>query len=172
MGIQQYYIDKKIKNALKKSTKTKANRSLSSIDRIALFVDEESLFDQKEFRNLQKLIGLDNTHFNILTFKSKKTSYNEFRGAIVIQNDINWQGKITSKDVLEFLNRDYDLLIDYTQAENQMKQLIISEIKASFKVGYKDNKDELYDFMISVNPSEVALFTKEMIYYLKILNLV
>lgn len=171
MGIQQYYIDKKIQRALKKSTKIKANRSLSIIDKIAIFIDEESLFKQKDFQNLEKLIGLDSTHFNILTFKTKKTSYNEFRGAVVLQNDINWQGKITSKDVLEFLNREYDLLIDFTQAENQGKQLIISEIKASFKVGYKDNKDELYDFMIGVNPAEVALFTKEMVHYLKILNL-
>jgi len=172
MGIQQYYIDKKIKKALKKSIKAKVEKSLLKIDKIAIFVDEESLFDEKEFRDLQKLIQLNNTHFNILTFKIKKTSFNEFRGAVVVENDINWQGKITSKDVLEFLRKDYDLLIDYTQAKNQEKQLIISKINAPFKVGYKDNNDELYDFMINVNPSDITLFNKEMVHYLSILKLI
>lgn len=172
MGIQQYYIDKKINKAIKNSIKANAEASILKIQKVAIFIDEETSFNEKDFKALQKLTQLSNTHFKILTFKKKRTDYNKFRGTVVIQNDVNWQGKITSKAVNEYLNETFDLLIDYTQADNQEKQLIISKIKAFLKVGYKDNKDELYDMTIQVNPSEVSLFNKEMVHYLSILNLI
>ncbi len=172
MGIQQYYIDKKIKKALKRAAEIKLKNSLSIINKIAIFVDEESLFDEKEYRNLQRLIKRDETHFSIVTIKKKKTSFNEFRGVVVVENDINWQGRITSKEVISFLNNKYDLLIDYTLANTKEKQLIVSIINASFKVGYINEKEELYDFMIDVSRSKIALFNKEMVHYLAILELI
>jgi len=171
MRIQNYLIDKKIQAALTKSIKTAKEHAFVSITNIAIFVDELSAFNEKEFRDLQEIIKLDETHFNILTFKEKKSSYNEFRGTVLFQNEINWQGKIISKDANEFINQRYDLLIDYTQADSLQKQLIVALINAHFKVGYSDKKDSLYNFMISINPTEIKLFNKEMVRYLKILKL-
>jgi len=172
MGIQQYYIDKKIKRALKKAIQVKDKTSLSRIKRIAIFVDENSAFDSIAYKKLQNLFKLDSTHFKILTYKDKKSSYNEFNGVVVIENDINWQGNINSKDVNDFLNNSFDILIDYTQHNNQSIQLIVAKIDSKLKVGYKDKNDELYDFMINVGTSEINMFNKEMIYYLSIMNLI
>jgi hypothetical protein len=170
MGIQQNIIAKKIKQALKKK-KGETNQIIKKIDKIAIFVDEESNFDENQFKNLQRLINLDYTHFNILTYKDKASTFNKFRGAVVLKSDVNWLGKIGCSNVLDFLSESYDLLIDYTQADNRIKQLIVASIKASLVVGYADKKDELYDFMISINTKEIEIFNKEMIHYLNILKL-
>ena len=172
MGIKHYLIDKRIKVALRKSIKLKERSSLSKILNVAIFVDETTSFDDEKFIELQQIIKLDNTHFSILTYKDKKSNFNEFRGAVVLQNEINWQGKVTSVDVKSFLDKDFDLLIDYTLANNIKKQLIVAHIKAIIKVGFLDNNDTLYDFMVELNSSEISMFNKELVRYLTILKLV
>ena len=171
MGIQAHFIDKKIKKTLVKNRKLQEFGDLSKIDKIAILVDEHIAFNDAEFVKLQQLMQLDHTHFNIITYKERKSNFNEFRGTVVLSTDINWQGKITSKDVLHTLAQDYDLLIDYTQADKQHQQLIVALCKARLKVGFMDKKDDLYNFMISVNPSKIGLFNQELVRYLKILKL-
>jgi hypothetical protein len=172
MGIQNYLIDKKIRQSLKKFEEKKEQSNFLKINTVAIFVDEKSTFDSEKFRELQRIIGLDETHFYILTLKEKKTSYNEFSGTVIFKNEINWQGKITSKDVKEYLEKTYDILIDYTQADTTIKQLIVSNIDAIIKVGYSVEKDSLYNFMIHINPTEIESFNKELVRYLKILKLI
>ncbi len=172
MGIQQFFIDKKIKEAATKAKKTKEQNLLSKITKVAIFVDETTAFDDKKFIELQQIIKLDNRQFNILTYKDKKSNFNEFRGAVVLQNEINWQGKVTSNEVKSFLEQEFDLLIDYTLANNQKKQLIVANIKAALKVGILDENDSLYDFMIEVDPQEISMFNKELVRYLTILKLI
>lgn len=172
MGIQHYFIDKIIKTSLKKANRSKADTVLSNISSIIIFVDEQSAFDQKEFRNLKSKMNLGDAHFNILTYKEKKTSYNEFKGTIFEKNSINWRGVIKSDTIKEVINQPYDLLIDYTQADNQIKQLIVAKINASFKVGYSNNNEKYYNLIVAVNPNEIDKFNKEIVRYLKILKLI
>lgn len=172
MSIQQYFINKEIEYKLRQLRENQKEHSLSKVNQIAIFVDENTTFDETAFMNLQRIIKLDSSHFKILTFKEKKSSFNEFRGTVVHQNDINWKAKITSISVKEFISKSFDLLIDYTQADNLMKQLLVSKINASLKVGYSDKNNDLYDFMIDANPSKIDLFNYEMVKYLNILKLI
>lgn len=172
MGLKQFFIKKRIKLAIDTSTKLKQQNSLTKIRKVAIFVDENTSFDDQKFKELQDIIKLDNTHFSVLTYKDKKSNFNEFRGAVVVQNEINWQGKVTSKEVKDFLDKKFDLLIDYTLANNLKKQFIVANIKAIVKVGFLDDNESLYDFMVEVNSSEISLFNKEMVRYLTILKLI
>lgn len=171
MGIQNYFIDKRIEAALKKSDNKNNKALLAEILSVAIFVDEQSAFDEKKFRELQEIINLDETHFSILTFKEKKTSFNEFRGTVLFKNEVSWQGRITPKDVKSFIKKPYDLLIDYTHADSLMRQLVVAKIVAKMKVGYSEKKKKFYDLLISVSPKEIDLFNKELVRYLKILKL-
>ena len=171
MGIQKYLVANKIKAALKRNVIAGNEDPLSEISDIAIFVDENSVFDEKEFRVLQKIVKLDETHFSILAFKEKKSNYNEFRGTVLYQNEINWQGNITSKDVKSYLKKIYDVLIDYTDADNLERQLIVTRINAKMKIGFSEKKKKFYDLLIAVEPNEIKLFNKELVRYLKILKL-
>ncbi len=172
MGIQKYFIDKKIQAALKINDKTATDSPLSEITKVAIFVDDYTTFNEKKFRELQDIIKLDEPHFSILTFKEKKTSFNEFRGTVLFQNEINWQGRIVSKEVKNFISKPFDLLIDYTRADSLRRQLVVAQIKAKLKVGCSAKKKKFYDLLISVNPKEIKLFNKELVRYLKILKLI
>ena len=171
MGIQNYFIQKKVAAALKKASKKAKDEVLSEIATVAIFVDENSVFNETAYIKLRELIKLDEAHFNILAFKEKKSSYNEFRGTVLYQNEINWQGKINSQEVRDFVKKPYDLLIDYTDAEDLSIQLILAQIKAKLKVGYSDKKKQFYNLLIAVSPQEIQLFNDELVRYLKILKL-
>ena len=172
MGIKGYFIDNKIKRTLAENLKNKNERVLAKINRLAIFVDNESSFNKGEFENLKDSIKLNSTHFNILTYKEKKENYNEFQGTIVTKKDFNWLAALKSDTVREFIESHYDILIDYTATDSPIKKLIVAQINASFKVGCLDDNNELYDLRIKVDPKEIAVFNKELIRYLKILNLI
>jgi len=171
MGIQNYFIDKRIDVALRKSNKNNNKALLSEILSVAIFVDEQSAFNEKGFRKLQEIINLDETHFSILTFKERETSFNEFRGTVLFQNEISRQGRIKPKDVRNFMKKPYDLFIDYTPTDSLIRQLVVAQIVAKMKVGYSEKKKKFYDLLISVSPKEIDLFNKELVRYLKILKL-
>ena len=100
MGIQEYLLDNKIDNLVKRKNLSGQQEALSKIRRIAIFVDEHIAFNDSEYTNLRNLLSLDHTHFSIITYKEKKSNYNEFRGTVIVPKDIGWNGKIKSKKVL------------------------------------------------------------------------
>jgi hypothetical protein len=170
MGIQQYFIDKKVRRA--KKEKEIAPILVSSIKRVLLVVDEQTLFNQDHYKELKKLMGLNRADFSILTYKEKKSNFNEFNGAIFTPDSLNWKGKITSESLNKTLEESYDLLIDYTQSSLAVQQLVVSKIKATLKVGFSEEYEELYDFTITIAPTEITTFNKEVVRYLKILKLI
>ncbi len=172
MGIKGYFIDNKIKRTLAENLKNKNERVLVVMNKLAIFVDEESSFNKIEFKNLKDSIKLNSTHFNILTYKENEESHNEFQGPIVTKKDFNWLAALKSDTVREFIESHYDILIDYTATDSPIKKLIVAQINASFKVGCLDDNNELYDLRIKVDSKEIAVFNKELVRYLKILNLI
>jgi hypothetical protein len=171
MGIQGYFFDKKIKQAKEKANELKKITSLSKVKKVLVFVDETSLFDQSKLKELETLMSLNSSDFDFLTFKGKKSSYNEFRGVVITPDSFNWQGNVSSNELKELLEKTFDLLVDYSSSDVIIKPLIVSSIKASFKIGFSVVNNELYDFVIAVEPNEISTFNKEVVRYLKILKI-
>ena len=172
MGIQSYFIYKKIKSILLHQKMEADASELAKIQHVALMVDESSTFMYPHFKQLQKEMGLDDTHFSILTIKQKKSNYNEFKGVVLFTNEVNWKGKITSSEIKQFTDPAYDLLIDFIPQNSALKQLIVSQVKAKMKVGYAGNKSDFYNITMKVNPEAIELFITELVKYLAILKII
>jgi hypothetical protein len=172
MGIKQYFFDKRIKAAKEKSLQYKANTSLLKVKNVLIFIDDTTTFNQKYFRSLREQLDLDIANFVFLTYKDKKSNYNEFSGVVVTQDSFNWKGNVTSESLQELLSKEFDLLIDYTQNKLEIKQLIVPIIKAAFKVSFSDEFLDLYDFVVETPPDGIKTFNTEMVRYLKILKLI
>lgn len=170
MGIQDRLIEKRIHKAILSHKGLKQNQVLLKLQKIFVFIDEETTFNYEEFRYLRAKLQLDETHFTFLTYKQKPSTINEFRGAVVLRNAINWQGNIKTKEVKSLLDANYDLLLDYTTADTIYKQLILSKVKALLKVGYMHENAGLYDFMIDVSRKDIRVFNDELLRYLSILG--
>ena len=171
MGIKSHFIDKRIKQFHKKNVISKEHLSLSQLRKILIIVDEKTAFTFEKFRVLKNKMKLSTDNFIFLTIKDKRSNYNEFRGVVLLQHEINWQGKINSKEVKPLLGKTYDLLIDFTTADNPLKKLVTSMVKAPVKVGYFfDDTTNLYDIMINTPVNEVDAFVEELVRYLQIMG--
>lgn len=172
MGIKNYFIYKKIKTALLSLKNLSTTSELSKIQKVAILVDESSAFNDTHYKNLQKKIGLDDSHFNILTIKKKNSNYNEFKGVVLLTNEVNWKGKINSTEIHHFTEPNYDLLIDFISKNSALKQLIITKVNAKMKVGYVNNNTDLYNIMMKVDSQKIDIFISELIKYLHILKII
>lgn len=171
MGIQNFFINKKIEAVINKLKKTEPT-SIDKIRKIAIIVDENSLFNDFYFKLLQKQIGLDDTHFDILTIKHKKSNYNEFKGNVLLTNEVSWKGELSLPEVKNFLQNQYDLLIDFIAQSEPLKLLVVAKTQSVLKIGFAGNKPELYNILIDVLPEKIEVFMAELVKYLRILKLI
>ncbi|OIP00420.1 MAG: hypothetical protein AUJ98_07695 [Bacteroidetes bacterium CG2_30_33_31] len=86
--------------------------------------------------------------------------------------DINQLMKPVSRHSLEFIQQDFDILIDFNLLRNPILRYISGLSLAKFKIGRFDERDkEIFDFMIQgIEDQNTAVFAKEVLHYLEVLQ--
>lgn len=73
--------------------------------------------------------------------------------------------------VTNFINEDYDILIDLTNEQIIPLRYILNYSRARFKVGvYSEENEKFYDLMISMKKYNIVDFIDQVNHYLKIIN--
>jgi len=168
-GIKYKVLSKKIAGSVKRNSSSSLQVN-NPIKTVGILVKENSKFDFEGLKRLQKQIPIGSKNFSVLTYKIQNETYNEFRGAFFYEKHVSLTGKIKSKEVSDFLNQEFDMLIDYTAADTIFAKFLTAMSKAKFKVGYFTEDENLYDLMINVPIDNTKEFNNELIKYLKILN--
>ncbi len=161
------------------STKKIVKNSLSNVKH---FATEKSIkkvgiiFDESYFKEREGMVesliqnGIAESDIKVLVFKDKIKKNEIFDYPIFIQNDLSWRGTIDKKNVKDFVNEPFDLLINYYDTEKVALILVSHLSKASFKVGFASIDKRLNHFMIDTNAENYKVFMNELFKYLKILN--
>ncbi len=168
-GIKYKVLSKKIAGSVKRNSSSSLQVN-NTIKTVGILVKENSKFDFEGLKRLQKQIPIGSKNFSVLTYKIQNETYNEFRGAFFYEKHVSLTGKIKSKEVSDFLNQEFDMLIDYTAADTIFAKFLTAISKAKFKVGYFTEDENLYDLIINVPIDNTKEFNNELIKYLKILN--
>ena len=119
------------------------------------FVDEYKLRP-----NAVKIIGYKN-------YYDKNSPYST---PVFSDKDLGWKGAIENSYALEFLSRDYDLLVNYYNEDNLLLQLMTVKTKARVKVGFKEIDQKLNDLILEIPIKDFKTFKLELKKYLKVLN--
>ena len=119
------------------------------------FVDEYKLRP-----NAVKIIGYKN-------YYDKNSPYST---PVFSDKDLGWKGAIENSYALEFLSRDYDLLVNYYNEDNLLLQLMTVKTKARVKVGFKEVDQKLNDLILEMPIKDFKTFKLELKKYLKVLN--
>ena len=88
------------------------------------------------------------------------------------KRDLNWYFKPNKTRIIDFINEEFDIIIDLCLYDCFPLICISGLSKAKFKVGrYSEKYPDIYDFMLKVD-HEISLedFIKEIINYLSIIN--
>ncbi len=120
----------------------------------------------KEHRKKVKVIGY---------FSAKKIpdlTYSKLEYDFFSKKELNWFGKPKSAHIQNFMDEEFDLLIDLNIHDHFPLKYISSLSKGQFKVGKYNEKDlETYDMMIdSDNTKTLKYFLRQVDTYVTMLN--
>ena len=131
---------------------------LDNFDKPELFFE---FVDEYKLRpNAVKIIGYRN-------YYDKNSPYST---PVFSDKDLGWKGAIENSYALEFLSRDYDLLVNYYNVDNLLLQLMTVKTKARVKVGFKEVDQKLNDLILEMPIKDFKTFKLELKKYLKVLN--
>jgi hypothetical protein len=113
-----------------------------------------------------KVIGFFSTK-EIPALTYSKLEYDFFSA-----KELNWLGKPSSAVIQNFINEEYDLLIDLNIRDHFPLKYISALSKATFKVGkFDENEAGIYDMMIDAdNTKTVKYFLRQIDTYITMLN--
>ncbi|MES2593293.1 MAG: hypothetical protein V4608_15525 [Bacteroidota bacterium] len=120
----------------------------------------------REHRKKVKVLGFYTTK-NIPDMTYSKLEYDFFSA-----KDLTWYGKPSAMVIQNFINEEYDVLIDLNINDHFALKYISALSKADFKVGKYNEKDvEIYDMMIdSDNTKTLKYFLRQVDIYIAMLN--
>lgn len=165
--LKNFLLKRKLKNSL---SNVKNNFSNEMIRTVGIIIDE-SYFNEKE-NLLKELIKNDvsQNDIKILIYKDKIKKNEVINFPSFCMKDISWSGGIGKKEVGQFQDQNFDMLISYYDVEKAPLLLVTQQSKANFKVGFATIDKRLNHFMINTNAENFQVFSNELFKYLKILN--
>lgn len=161
------------------STKKIVKNSLSNVKHLAsdkIIKTVGIIFDESYFYEKEGLVselisnGIVEKDIKILVYKDKVKKNEVFDYPLFTNKDLSWHGTVDKKEVKDFVNEPFDLLINYYDTEKVALLLVSHSSKASFKVGFSTVDKRLNHFMIDTNAENYKVFIEELFKYLKILN--
>lgn len=84
--------------------------------------------------------------------------------------DIDWNGKVKEVSLESFLDNPFDLLIGYFDTPNLYLEYCALKSKATFKIGFANVNDEIFDLVVSEDPKNIDSFIKVIQQYLEVLK--
>lgn len=165
-----YFIKRKIKNAVKEYKREHTFKSFDEIDDIVVLFDIQDWFDVE-----QVIIDLkkNNKSVTAWTVRPKEKDphpiiYPEYVKIIDVSADVNWQ-QIPSQSILDrFEKQPYDTLLDLSDPNNNILTYLLLINTSNFCIGINETETKLYDFVMIRDNDEQDLFEiyKQIKFYL------
>jgi hypothetical protein len=169
-------------NALKKELKANPRSilpnkfSFPDIKTVGMLFDAS---DPEDFELVKRYVVYLREHgkkVKVIGFFSEKNipslTYSKLEYDFFSLKELNWMGKPTSHIIDNFINEEYDLMIDLNIHDHFPLKYISSLSKAKFKVGkYKEEDSVIFDMMIdSDNTQKLKYFLRQVDTYITMLN--
>ncbi len=84
--------------------------------------------------------------------------------------DLGWNGAVENSYALEFLSKEYDLLVNYYTRDTLIMKLMTVKTKARIKVGFAEIDPALNDLILQTKLQDFDTFKSELKKYLKVMN--
>ncbi len=120
-------------------------------------------------QELALLLGVSVAAIEVVLFQEKKEKEHE-KIEFLSCNDFGWNGRVVGVAAARFVKNDFDLLINYSKAPNLYLNVLTLLSNASFKTGFTQANESLFDLTVRVPNFDRAVFHEEIKKYLTILK--
>lgn len=158
---------------LKSNIRTRGLDKLDTLRKISKvgILAETDLFQTYDFtKNLSTNLGLDTNDFNIILYENSKIIENLGNYLYFSEKDFGMFGKISGKDLKNFVGTEFDLLINYCTHEDVFSEMVCIKSKAKLVAGFKSKTYDNYDISIKIESNKIDTFNEELTKYLQILK--
>jgi hypothetical protein len=165
--IKNFFLKKIVSKRLLKQKDQLVQQKITTV---GLIVDET--YFSNTARLVEQLIsqGIEKEKITVLIYKDKIKSKELIASPFLALKNISFTGEINKKEVIDFLETPFDLLINYYDINKYALVLLSVQSKANFKVGFDTVDKRVNHFILKMLVDQYELFTSELFKYLKILN--
>ncbi|RKR13392.1 hypothetical protein CLV91_2111 [Maribacter vaceletii] len=140
------------------------------ITSIGCIVDLDKFENSNLFYEFIEEFSLRPNAVKIIGYKSFYDKNSPYSIPVFSGKDLGWNGNIENSYALEFLSRDYDMLVNYYNEENLLLELMTVKTRARVNVGFVE-VDKVYNDLILDTPmNNFKVFKTELKKYLRVLN--
>ena len=175
-NVQKYLRKRKIKKIRGNKKRILKLRELDEVKTVGIVFDasSEDLYKRsahlvRHFASLRKevkSISITNTDI-IPAYADDTLSFN-----YILKKDINWYGLPNNKYVEDFINTEFDILINLDLKESSSLSFIVNTSMANLKIGINNNSEDIeLDFMLEgIKDNDLSIFMKELLRYLEMIK--
>lgn len=158
--LKKYYIKNRIKKNLNDLKRYKKPFE-SPIVKVGCIIDMDIIKDVEPLLQLIKYYNVRPENYIFLGYKKKSEETHADGVPFLVNNEINWQGKIRNYHADRLSEQEYDVLINYFNEPKLPLLLLSSSIKAKLRIGFQGIDTQFNDIIIGCKLEEEAIFTNE-----------
>lgn len=157
-----------IKRELESPSNTPKGRV--GITTIGCIVNLDEFKDVESFNEFAEEFSLPPNSVKVIGYKAVGDNNSPFGTPTFSDEDLGFKAKIENSYALEFLEGEYDVLVNYYTREQLPLQLMSVKTKARLKVGFGGVNEKINDLILNTPINDFQTFKKEMRKYLGVLN--
>ena len=171
LNLKKKTADKFIKNKQKNTPESKKSevRRIRNVGILA----EIGLYRSYDFtKRLSAELGIQEEYLTVLLFdpSGKDEALDHYK--VCNEKSFGLYGKIKGVALSHFVEKKFDLLINYCEPDLVYPRIIMIESRAGLKAGYDHEKNFYNDISIRIPGNKIDTFNAELIKYLQILKLI
>ncbi len=165
--LKRRFLKSSVERTQKKRLPIHKGRSFKTVGVIVNSIENNTLEGFETLANSLQILEKD---LKIIYHKEVVKNLTTLGENSFTQKDFSWNGTLSNPALFEFLDREYDVLIGYSSQKNMYVDYVVSHAKATIKVGLDGGNSNLYDLIFKIKSKDYALFEKELVRYLQIIN--
>jgi hypothetical protein len=140
------------------------------INSVGIIVDMDTFDHTESFYDFIEEYKLRPNAVKIIGYKGYYDKNSPYSTPVFSDKDLGWNGNIENSYALEFLSREYDLLVNYYTQDNLMMQLMTIKTKARINVGFAALDRSFNDLILEADLQDYKTFKNELKKYLQVMN--
>lgn len=171
-GIKDKFKQKSGRKFIKQTLENSGNESSrgKGVRKLGCIVDLDKFEDSDVFYQFVEEFKLTPNSVKIIGYRSYYDKNSPYSTPVFSDKDLGWNGDIENSYALEFLSREYDLLVNYYNEENLLLNLMSVKTKARIKVGFMGVGPEYNDLILDTPLKDFKTFKTELKKYLGVFN--
>lgn len=137
---------------------------------IGIIIDETKKSYKDQLLKEIQTEGMALNQVFVLVYKDSVKSKEVLEEPFFTSKNVSLTGIINKKEVVAFLEKPFDVLINYYDENKPCLLLATTQSKAKFKIGFDEVDYRANHFIVKATVDQVQLFTNELFKYLRILK--